>query len=30
MLGDPKMQALMLEAGKLATWETYVSQTLEL
>ena len=30
MLGDPKMQALMLEAGKVATWETYVSQTLEL
>jgi len=30
MLGDPQMQALMLEAGKVATWETYVSQTLEL
>jgi len=30
MLGDPEMQALMLDAGKVATWETYVSQTLEL
>jgi hypothetical protein len=30
MLGDPKMQALMLEAGKVGTWETYVSQTIEL
>ena len=30
MLGDPEMQALLLAAGKLATWETYVSQTLEL
>jgi hypothetical protein len=29
MLGDPEMQALMLEAGKLSAWETYVSQTIE-
>ena len=29
LLGDPEMQGLMLEAGKLSTWETYVSQTIE-
>ena len=28
--GDPKMQELMVESGKLATWEIYTSQTLEL
>ena len=29
-LDDPETQTLMLEAGKVATWETYVSQTIEL
>jgi len=28
--GDPKMQALMRETGKIATWEVYTAQTLEL
>lgn len=28
--GDPKAQALLREGGKLATWQTYVAQTLEL
>jgi hypothetical protein len=28
--GDPKMQALMAETGKIATWEIYTAQTLEL
>ena len=28
--GDPKAQELLLEAGKFATWQTYVAQTLEL
>ena len=28
--GDPKMQALMRETGKIATWEIYTAQTLEL
>jgi hypothetical protein len=28
--GDPKMQALMVETGKIATWEIYTAQTLEL
>ena len=28
LMGDPEMQAAMLEAGQLATWETYVSQTI--
>jgi hypothetical protein len=28
LMNDPKMQALMLEAGQIATWETYVSQTI--
>jgi sugar phosphate isomerase/epimerase len=27
-LGDPETQAAMLEGGQLATWETYVSQTI--
>ena len=30
MYGDPKMQALMRETGKIATWEIYTAQTLEL
>lgn len=25
---DPKMQALLLEGGQIATWESYVSQTI--
>ncbi|WP_297825520.1 hypothetical protein [Mycobacterium sp.] len=28
--GDPKMQELMAESGKIATWEIYTAQTLEL
>jgi hypothetical protein len=28
--GDPKMQALMAESAKIATWEVYTAQTLEL
>ena len=28
MMDDPGMQAVMLEAGQIATWETYVSQTI--
>jgi hypothetical protein len=28
--GDPKAQALLREAGKLATWQTYAAQTLDL
>jgi hypothetical protein len=28
--GDPKMQALLRETGKIATWEIYSAQTLEL
>jgi len=28
--GDPKAQALLKEAGKLATWQTYAAQTLDL
>src|SRR6516164_8820500 len=28
--GDPEMQALMRETGKIATWEIYTAQTLEL
>jgi hypothetical protein len=28
--GDPKMQALLAETGKIATWEIYTAQTLEL
>ena len=27
---DPKAQALLREAGKLATWQIYAAQTLEL
>jgi len=26
---DPGFQALMIDAGKVATWENYVSQTIE-
>ena len=28
LLNDPKMQAVLQEAGQLATWESYVSQTI--
>jgi sugar phosphate isomerase/epimerase len=28
LMNDPKMQAVMLEAGQIATWESYVSQTI--
>ena len=28
--GDPKAQALLQQAGKLATWQSYVAQTLDL
>jgi sugar phosphate isomerase/epimerase len=28
LLDDPKMQAVLQEAGQIATWETYVSQTI--
>jgi len=28
LLNDPKMQAVLQEAGQLATWETYVSETI--
>ena len=28
--GDPKAQALLQQAGKLATWQTYAAQTLDL
>jgi hypothetical protein len=27
-LNDPKTQAVLQEAGQIATWETYVSQTI--
>jgi hypothetical protein len=26
-MGNPEMQDALLEAGQIATWETYVSQT---
>jgi sugar phosphate isomerase/epimerase len=28
LMSDPEMQAAMLAAGQIATWETYVSQTI--
>jgi hypothetical protein len=28
--GDPKAQALLQQAGKLATWQSYAAQTLDL
>lgn len=28
LLDDPKMLAVLQEAGQIATWETYVSQTI--
>jgi hypothetical protein len=27
-MDDPEMQAVMQEAGQIATWETYLSQTI--
>jgi len=29
LMGDPEMQAAMVAAGQIATWETYVSQTID-
>jgi hypothetical protein len=29
LMGDPEMQAALIEAGQIATWETYVSQTID-
>jgi hypothetical protein len=28
LMYDPEMQAAMAEGGQIATWETYVSQTI--
>jgi sugar phosphate isomerase/epimerase len=28
LMGDPEMQSVMVEAAKISTWETYVSQTI--
>ena len=28
LMGDPEMQAAMLEGGQIATWQTYVNQTI--
>jgi hypothetical protein len=28
LMDDPEMQAAMLEGGQIASWETYVSQTI--
>ena len=28
LMGDPDMQATLLEGGQIATWQTYVSQTI--
>ena len=28
LMDDPKVQEFLLEAGQIATWETYVSQTI--
>jgi sugar phosphate isomerase/epimerase len=29
LMGDPEMQAALVAAGQIATWETYVSQTID-
>jgi hypothetical protein len=29
LMGDPKTQEAMLAAGQIGTWETYVSQTID-
>ena len=29
LMGDPEMQADLIEAGQIGTWETYVSQTID-
>ena len=28
LMGDPEMQSALLEAGQIATWQTYLSQTI--
>jgi hypothetical protein len=28
VMDDPETQALLVEAGQIATWESYVSQTI--
>ena len=28
LMNDPEMTALMIEGGQIATWQTYVSQTI--
>jgi len=28
MMDDPEMMAVLIEAGKIATWESYASQTI--
>lgn len=28
MMADPEMQALLVESSQIATWQTYVSQTI--
>ena len=30
LFGDPEMQAALVEAGQIATWQTYVSQTIDM
>lgn len=30
LTSDPKFQELLIDAGQIATWENYVSQTLDL
>jgi hypothetical protein len=30
LMGDPEMQAALVAASQIATWETYASQTIEL
>jgi len=28
MMSDPEMHALMVEGGKIASWQTYISRTI--
>jgi len=28
MMSDPEMRALMVEGGKIASWQTYISRTI--
>jgi hypothetical protein len=30
LFSDPEMQGALIEAGKIASWQTYVSQTIDL